>query len=133
MAEKEGTPLGGVEEVKEWQKKEVFTMRKDTNPADKQTLLVLPFTVPAICKTGRVSLLLPRPQEGVSATCNRQEYLQFRAAHSWVSTSRAMKHSWEVWEERQHTGQGVGYKRKQNLLKPKLPVCYLPLWCTSVC
>lgn len=63
-----------MEEVLEWQKKEELIMRKDSNPADKQALLALPFTVPAICKTGRVSSLLPRPQEGVNATCNRQEY-----------------------------------------------------------
>lgn len=35
--------------------------------------------------------------------------------------------------KRLHTGQRVGYRRKQNLLKSKLLLCYLPLWCTSVC
>lgn len=62
MAEKEDTLLGAMEGVKKWQKKEEFTVKKDTNPAGKQALLALPFTVPAIDKTGCMSPLLPGSQ-----------------------------------------------------------------------
>lgn len=76
MADKEDTLLGGVEGVKEWQKKEEFPMRKDANPAGKQALLALLLAVPAICNTDQVFPRQPRLQEGVSATCDSQGYFQ---------------------------------------------------------